>query len=209
MGSFCLTAVSRQPSAVTDSALSTTSKTHCIPIVLFGGFWLFCAGMFAPAIAQQTDPLGNQVFDKSGKELYKMQATFGVLEGDSVLRRDAEFRKKTSNRNFFTFDIPAENVNHQLTVGNFLTKFSSFTLNKELFDAARWNITVPRAGGGISAFVARVTNNTFSILGERTTPIEDVDIESTSDWFMAGMRAEANLGAYDFRLGAYPEVTVP
>lgn len=189
--------------------MSTISKTHRISIVFFAAFWLFYAGLLAPTIAQQTDPLGNQVFDKSGKELYKMQATFGVLEGDSVLRRDAEFRRKTSNRNFFTFDIPAENVNHQLTVGNFLTKFSSFTLNKELFDAARWNITVPRAGGGVSAFIARVTNNTFSILGERTTPIEDVDIESTSDWFMAGMRAEANLGAYDFQLGAYPEVTVP
>ncbi|MDE0043972.1 MAG: hypothetical protein OXT74_18155, partial [Candidatus Poribacteria bacterium] len=209
MGSFCLIAVSKQLSAVIGSALSTIFKTHRTSIFLFAVFMLSYVGMVAPAVAQQTDPLGNQVFDKSGKELYKMQATFGVLEGDSVLRRDAEFRKKTSNRNFFTFDIPAENVNHQLTVGNFLTKFSSFTLNKELFDAARWNITVPRAGGGISAFVARVTNNTFSILGERTTPIEDIDIESTSDWFMAGMRAEANLGAYDFRLGGRPKVTVP
>ena len=202
-------AVSSRLSAAIASALSTTFKTHHISIVLYAAFWLSCTGMYAPVIAQQTDPLGNQVFDKSGKELYKMQATFGVLEGDSVLRRDSEFRKKTSNRNFFTFDIPAENVNHQLTVGNFLTKFSNFTLNKELYDAARWNITVPRAGGGISAFVARVTNNTFSSLGERTTPIEDIDIESTSDWFMAGMRAEANFGAYDFGLGPYPEVTVP
>jgi hypothetical protein len=103
------------------------------------------------ALAQRVDPLGNPVFDKSGKELYKIQATFGVLGGDSTLRRDEEFRKKTSNRNFFTFNIPSENVRHQLTVGNFPTKFSGFTLNKELFDAARWNITIPKARGGVSA----------------------------------------------------------
>ena len=162
-----------------------------------------------PALAQRTDPLGNQVFDKSGKELYKIQATFGLLEGESILRRDEEFRKKTSNRNFFTFNIPGENVRHQLTVGNFPTKFSSFTLNKELFDAARWNITVPKARGRVSAFVGRVTNNTFQVSGERTTPIEDQDIASRSGWFMAGVRAEANLGAYGVRLGTLPEFILP
>ncbi len=161
------------------------------------------------ALAQRTDPLGNTVFDKSGKELYRIQATFGVLEGESTLRRDAEFRKKTSNRNFFTFDIPGENVHHQLTVGNFPTKFSSFTLNKELFDAARWNITVPKARGRVSAFVGRVTNNTFSLSGERAKPIENVDISSRSDWFMVGLRAEANLGAYGVRFGSLPKFTLP
>ncbi len=162
-----------------------------------------------PIYPQHTDPLGNPVFDKSGKELYKIQATFGVLGGASLLRRDAEFRKKTSNRNFFTFNIPSENVRHQLTVGNFPTKFSSFTLNKELFDAARWNITVPKAGGRVSAFMARVTNNTFSVSGERVAPIEDLDIVSRSDWFMAGLRAEANLGAYGVQLGSLPEFSLP
>jgi hypothetical protein len=162
-----------------------------------------------PALAQRTDPLGNTVFDKSGKELYQIRATFGVLEGESSLRRDAEFRKKTSNRNFFTFDIPGDNVHHQLTVGNFPTKFSSFSLNKELFDAARWNITVPRARGRVSAFVARVTNNTFAVTGERTTPIENREIVSRSDWFMLGLRAEANLGAYGLRFASLPEFTLP
>ena len=161
------------------------------------------------ALAQRVDPLGNPVFDKSGKELYRIQATFGVLGGDSTLRRDSEFRKKTSNRNFFTFNIPSENVRHQLTVGNFPTKFSSFTLNKELFDAARWNISIPKARGGVSAFIGRVTNNTFEILGERTSPIENIDITSTADWFMAGFRAEANLGAHGVRLGTLPEFTLP
>ena len=195
--------------AVIGSVLSTISRIHCASLVLILILVISCASKPRFAVAQQTDPLGNQVFDKSGKELYKMQASFGVLEGDSVLRRDAEFRRKTSNRNFFTFDVPGESVNHQLTVGNFPTKFSSFTLNKELFDAARWNITIPRASGRMSAFVARVTNNTFSILGERTTPIEDIGIESTSDWFMMGLRAEAHLGSYDVGLGVLPEFVLP
>ena len=128
--------------------------------------WLIMSDhLLGSAYAQRENPLGNPVFDKSGKELYRIQATFGVLGGDSTLYRDEEFRKKTSNRNFFTFNIPSENVRHQLTVGNFPTKFSSFTLNKELFDAARWNISIPKARGGVSAFVGRVTNNTFGRIG--------------------------------------------
>ena len=175
----------------------------------FAFYMLFIFAYLLPAAAQRTDPLGNRVFDKSGKELYKMQATFGVLEGESILRRDAEFRKKTSNRNFFTFDIPSENVHHQLTVGNFPTKFSSFTLSKELFDAARWNVTVPKAEGKVSAFIGRVTNNTFSVQEERSLPIEDQEIVSPSDWFMVGLRVEANLGAHRLRLGSLPEFTLP
>ena len=82
--------------------------------------------------AQRMDPLGNPVLDKSGKELYRMQASIGVLEGNSILRRDKEFKKKTGNRNYFTFlvESPEENglgLRHQLTVGNFPTKFSNFT----------------------------------------------------------------------------------
>ncbi|MCZ6679378.1 MAG: hypothetical protein O7E52_19270, partial [Candidatus Poribacteria bacterium] len=118
---------------------TTYNKHHVLGIPLY--FWLIISVCLPqPAHPQHTDPLGNPVFDKSGKELYTIQATYGVLGGASLLRRDSEFRKKTSNRNFFTFNIPGENVRHQLTVGNFPTKFSSFTLNKELFDAARWNI---------------------------------------------------------------------
>ena len=184
-------------------------RTHIEPLHVSAILLIAWACLLQPTFAQHTDPLGNPVFDKSGKELYTLQANFGVLGGDSLLRRDSEFRSKTSNRNFFTFNIPGENVLHQLTVGNFPTKFSSFTLNKELFDAARWNITVPKAGGRVSAFVGRVTNNTFALSGDRVKPIEDKDIVSQSDWFMAGLRAEANLGAHGVRLGALPEFTVP
>ena len=73
----------------------------------------------------------------------------------------------------------------------------------------RWNITVPKAGGRVSAFVGRVTNNTFALSGDRVRPIENRDIVSRSDWFMAGLRAEANLGAHGVRLGALPEFTMP
>ena len=168
----------------------------------------------AASWAQRMDPLGNPVFDKSGKELYRMQATFGILEGSSILRRDKEFKKKTGNRNFFTFNVESPEdqglgLRHQLTVGNFPTKFSSFTLDKELFDAARWNITVPIAQGRVSMFAGRVTNNTFSISGERSQPIEDKEISSGNDWFMAGVRAEASLGAYGIRVGNLPEVILP
>ena len=191
------------------------AHAHCVSHIFHCALhlmllWLIMSDyLLGSAYAQRVDPLGNPVFDKSGKELYRIQATFGVLGGDSTLRRDEEFRKKTSNRNFFTFNIPSENVRHQLTVGNFPTKFSSFTLNKELFDAARWNISIPKARGGVSAFVGRVTNNTFDVLGERATPIENLDITSTADWFMVGFRAEANLGAHGVRLGTLPEFTLP
>lgn len=169
----------------TETPRTYIGSLHVLAISLIA--W---ACLLQPALAQHTDPLGNPVFDKSGKELYTLQARFGVLGGDSLLRRDSEFRKKTSNRNFFTFNIPGENVLHQLTVGNFPTKFSSFTLNKELFDAARWNITVPKAGGRVSAFVGRVTNNTFALSGDRVKPIEDKDIVSGSDcsWQVYGRK---------------------
>ncbi|MFQ6042676.1 MAG: hypothetical protein ACE5PV_17605 [Candidatus Poribacteria bacterium] len=159
--------------------------------------------------AQITDPLGNRVFDKSGKELYKIKATYGILEGMSAIRRDEEFGKQTGLRHFFIFDIPGANVRHQLAVGHFATRFSDFTLNKELFDSVRWNITVPKARGRVSTFLGRVTNNTFSVSDEQVSPIEDKEIESNADWFMAGLRAEANLGSWDVKLAGIPGFTMP
>lgn len=160
-------------------------------------------------LAQRYDPLGNRVFEKSGKELYQIYAHYGLLEGESSLRRDKEFRKKTGNRNFFMFDVKGENISHQLTVGNFSNKFSNFSLNKEMFDAARWNLTMPKARGRVSTFLARVTNNTFSIQGEQSKIIEDQTITSDTDWFMAGIRAEANLGAWYVKLATLPEFVIP
>ncbi len=198
-----------------DTVYAIHNTQYAIRMTLHVSRFTFCALLIISTCLvqsgypQQTDPLGNPVFDKSGKELYTLQATYGVLEGGSLLRRDQEFRKKTSNRNFFTFNIAGGNVQHQLTVGNFPAKFSSFTLNKELFDAARWNITIPKARGRVSAFAGRVTNNAFSVSGNRATPIENRDIVSSSDWFMAGLRAEANLGAYGVRLGSLPEFILP
>jgi len=159
--------------------------------------------------AQRYDPLGNRVFEKSGKELYNIYAKYGLLEGESSLRRDKEFRKKTGNRNFFMFDVKGENISHQLTVGNFWNKFSNFSLNKEMFDAARWNITVPKARGRVSTFLGRVTNNTFYVQGEHSKIIEDKTITSGSDWFMAGLRAEANLGAWYVKFMTLPKFVLP
>ena len=179
---------------------------------LYSIFLIICliSLSFRPlAIAQRYDPLGNKVFEKSGKELYKIYAKYGLLEGESSLRRDKEFGKKTGNRNFFMFDIQGKNISHQLTVGNFWNRFSDFSLNKEMFDAARWNITVPKARGRISTFLARVTNNTFYIEGEHSKIIEDETITSNADWFMVGARAEANLGAWYVKFATLPEFVLP
>lgn len=162
-----------------------------------------------PVYAQVTDPLGNRIFEHGGKEMYKINATYGILEGESSLWRDKEFQKQTGKRNFFVFDIPGSSVCHQLTIGSFSTKFSSFILNKQLFDAVRWNITVPKARGRMSTFLGRVSNNTFSISGKGSKPIENKEIQSSADWFMAGIRAEANLGQWGVRLATLPEFMVP
>ena len=178
-------------------------------IIRFHIFPLLILSLTVPAFAQ-IDPLGRQVFNKRGKELYKINATYGIFEGDSAIWRSKEFAKKTGKRNYFTFDIPGENLLHQLTIGSFPTTFSSFTLNKQLFDAVRWNITVPRARGRISTFLARLTNNTFASTGEGAyKPIQDKEIRSNADWFMTGIRAEANLGAYAVKFATLPEFTLP
>ncbi len=44
-----------------------------------------------PVYAQVTDPLGNRIFEHGGKEMYKINATYGILEGESSLWRDKGF----------------------------------------------------------------------------------------------------------------------
>ena len=158
------------------------------------------------ATAQQTDPLGNTLFFGTGQEIYKFDANYEILGGESSILRDKRFREKTGNRNYFTFDINRPNLRHQLTVGNFPTKFSSFSVNKELFDAIRWQLSIPRARGSATGFLARTTNNSFDSAGR---PIEGREITSTGDWFLAGFRAEANLGAWRLQVGELPEFALP
>ncbi|GIX06479.1 MAG: hypothetical protein KatS3mg115_0882 [Candidatus Poribacteria bacterium] len=167
---------------------------------------LVCWVLAAGALAQLTDPLGNRLFLGRGEEIYNFSAAYEILGGESSVRREKKFREKSQGRNYFSFEIQRESLQHRLTVGNFHTKFSAFTLNKELFDAIQWQIAVPRRRGSIRAFLARMTNNTFTPDGR---PIEGQTIRSTGDWFMAGFRAEANLGAKVFRFGRLPEVSLP
>lgn len=160
----------------------------------------------ADSHGQLTDPLGNPLFFGKGTSIYAIEATYGLLEGGSTISRNKLFREKTGNRNHFVFDISRQNVRHQLTVGNFPIKYSSFGLNKELFDAVRWTVTVPRAPGSASVFLARLTNTTFDARGH---PIENRDIPSDTDWFLVGFRAEANLGAWVVPLANVSEIVVP
>ncbi len=166
------------------------------------------AALWLPASqawAQLTDPLGNELPFGGGTLLYSWDALYDYLGGESGVRREKQFREKTEGLNHYTFDIRRPNIRHQLTIGNFASKFSSFGLNKELFDAMRWTITVPRARGSASGLLARLTSNTFDANGN---PIEGQDIRSTGDWFLAGFRAEANLGAWYMDIGDR-EIAIP
>lgn len=160
-----------------------------------------------PALAwcQLTDPLGNELPFGDGTPLYKFDASYQLFGGESGVRREKQFREKTEGLNHYTFDIRRPNIRHQLTIGNFAAKFSSFGLNRELLDAMQWTITVPRARGSATGLLARLTSNTFDANGN---PIEGQDIRSSGDWFLAGFRAEANLGAWNLDIGDR-EVTVP
>ena len=165
-------------------------------------FWV----MAGAAAAQLTDPLGNPLFFGRGTPIYDLNATYELLGGGSSIHRNELFREKTGGLNYFTFNSDRPSVRHQISVGNFLTKFSSFTLNRELFDAARWTVTVPKAQGSSTIFLGRLTNNTFTPSG---SPIENRTISSTGDWFMTGLRVEANLGSWTFNLGRFGEATAP
>ena len=61
-----------------------TSRTQFRPFHVLAISLIAWTCLLQPASAQHTDPLGNPVFDKSGKELYTLQASFGVLGGDSL-----------------------------------------------------------------------------------------------------------------------------
>lgn len=145
------------------------------------------------AWCQLTDPLGNELPFGGGTLLYKFDASYRLRGGDSGIRREPQFREKTEGLDHFTFDIRRPDIRHQVTIGNFAAKFSSFGLNRELLDALQWKITVPRARGSATGVLARLTSNTYDVNGN---PIEGQDIRSSGDWFLAGFRAEANLGAW-------------
>ena len=171
-------------------------------IMSAGGFYVAHAG-------DVIDPLGNVVLSGSGTPLYSIGATYGLFEGESVIRREKQFKEKFK-AHYFTLDVGGDSLRHQFTVGRFPIKFSSFTLNNDFSDAVRWSIFSPNRDGntnrgGITGFLARTTNNTFA----NNNPIIDRDIVGTADWFMAGVRADANLGSWEVELAGLPTLTFP
>ncbi len=172
--------------------------------------FLFCFLASAFAFAGDViDPLGNVVLSGSGTPLYSIGATYGLFEGESVIRREKQFKEKFKGH-FFTLNVGGENLLHQFTVGRFPIKFSSFTLNNDFSDAVRWRIVSPNRDGftnrgGITGFLARMTNTTFA--GDK--PILNKDQRGTADWFMVGLRADANLSSWEAELAGLPRLTFP
>jgi hypothetical protein len=141
------------------------------------------------------DPLGNRIFEGKGEPLYSIDATYGLIEGGAVARREKKF-SDTLKATYVTFPIGERGkLNHLISVGGFPTLFSRFTLNKRQSDAIGWSVVFPASRGRMSTFISKLTNTT---LGR-----EDKWLESSSDWYMAGARAEANLGVWDVSVGSY------
>jgi hypothetical protein len=141
------------------------------------------------------DPLGNRIFEGRGESLYSIDATYGLIEGGAVARREKKFRDQLK-ATYVTFGIgEGSGLKHFVSVGGFSTFFSNFTLNKRQSDAIGWTIAFPNSRGRMSTFISKLTNTT---LGN-----EDRTLESGSDWYMAGARAEANLGIWDVTVGNY------
>ena len=158
------------------------------------------------ALGRVTDPLGNEIFARGGKMLYFIGTSYSLLQGEARVRREKEFHQRTGKQNFFTFDISGRNIRHLLTVGTFHTRFSAFTLDKSLFDSARWDIIVPRAQGRIIGVLSKLTNTSITPWGKR---IEGRDIISKLDRFLVGLRAEANLGSWALTFKGVPRLTIP
>jgi len=146
-----------------------------------------------PLNAAVFDPLGNQIFEGKGESLYTIDATYGLIEGGATARREKKFRDQLK-ATYVTFRIGGrEKLQHLISVGGFSTLFTGFTLNKRQSDAIGWSLIFPESRGKVSTFISKLTNTT---LGK-----ESKTIDSTSDWYMAGARAEANLGIWDVIVG--------
>ncbi|MBD3182956.1 hypothetical protein GF312_11745 [Candidatus Poribacteria bacterium] len=148
-----------------------------------------------PCYSAVYDPLGNLIFEGRGEELYSIDATYGLIEGGAEARREKKFRDQLK-ATYVTFNIGESNgLQHAVSVGGFPTSFSSLTLNKMQSDALGWEIKFPQSRGKVSTFISKLTNTT---LGN-----ENRTIESESDWYMAGARAETDLGIWDINVNNY------
>jgi len=166
-------------------------KLHVLCLV-FGV--LLCALCSLPLNADVFDPLGNRIFEGKGEQLYSIDATYGLIEGGAVARREKKFREQLKTA-FVTFNVGSSGgLRHAISVGGFSTKFSSFTLSKRQSDAIGWTVEFPDSRGKMSTFISKLTNTTLKK--------ENQTIESSSDWYMAGARAEAELGIWDVTVGS-------
>lgn len=142
------------------------------------------------------DPLGNRIFEGQGEPLYTIDATYGLIDGDAIISRSKKFREALKGASYVTFRLgEPEKMTHLISVGGFHTAFSTFTLNKRQSDSVGWTLLFPRSKGKISAFISKLTGTTISN--------EDKTIITSSDWYMAGARAEANLGVLDINVSDY------
>ncbi len=142
------------------------------------------------------DPLGNRIFEGQGEPLYTIDATYGLIDGDAVVSRSRKFREALKGASYVTFRLgEPEKMTHLISVGGFHTAFSTFTLNKRQSDSVGWTLLFPRSKGKISTFISKLTGTTITN--------EDRAIITGSDWYMAGVRAEANLGVLDINVSDY------
>jgi hypothetical protein len=154
--------------------------------------------LFLPYYANSAvyDPLGNKIFEGSGESLYTIDATYGLIEGDSATLRAKKFREVLQGATYVSFPIGAPGkLTHILSVGSFPTVFSNFTLSERQSDAVGWTLLFPSSRGRISTFISK--------LGSQSLANEDKKITSTSDWYMVGARGEANLGVWDIDINKY------
>jgi len=154
---------------------------------------LLCLALAPKSSAAVYDPLGNRIFEGQGEPLYTIDATYGLIEGDAVATRATKFREVLKGSSYVTFQIGDPNkLTHLVSVGGFHTIFSTFSLNKRQSDAIGWGLVFPQSRGKLSTFISKLTGTTMST--------ENRPVQTTSDWYMIGARAEANLGILDINI---------
>ena len=106
------------------------------------------------------DPLGNRIFEGKGESLYSIDATYGLIEGGAVARREKKFRDQLK-ATYVTFGVGGSGrLWHEISVGGFRTEFSNFTLNKRQSDAIGWGVAFPQSRGKMYTFISKLTNTT-------------------------------------------------
>jgi hypothetical protein len=85
------------------------------------GFLLFFLSNYANCAVY--DPLGNKIFEGSGESLYTIDATYGLIDGDSVTNRAKKFREILSGATYIGFPIGSRKINSSHQRWQFLDSF--------------------------------------------------------------------------------------